>query len=214
MQCPVCGKENPSIATFCGGCGRPLPAQAGPGPYPDTINPEPVWGLTRAEKVAQAEQSGIGMKWYKFLIYFALFASGVINIMGGIFRVTGLENAILNSEFMTQWMSAEAKEASLSAFETLRPLDISCGCVLIIIGIIAIVCRILLARFMKPGVVLLYVLYALAMVETLAYAIISNIMLQQPIGLTLILCIIAVVIYLVIFIPSFVYFNKRKQLFN
>ena len=102
MFCKYCGRQIADGSLFCPGCGNRLdsaqeqtpPAQqtppSQPGSYPNyTPTTPPPAGGYRPNGGYQspnnaANFSGYPMGWYKFLIYFALFASCVLNALSAI----------------------------------------------------------------------------------------------------------------------------------
>ena len=65
MLCPKCGNDNHSFSKFCNACGAALENNA-----PAAVAAEP--------EAAQAAPA-LPMKWYNFVVKFALYASMVIN---------------------------------------------------------------------------------------------------------------------------------------
>ena len=70
------------------------------------------------------------MKWYKFLIYFALFFAAIIDLINGIKYISG-----------NQYGSTYLNELVYIKFPTLKPIDIMMGIVMILIGIASIITR-------------------------------------------------------------------------
>ncbi len=99
MLCPSCGSEVPDNVRLCPSCGGSISAETDaeetrreestrstPQPATTAASASPT-ELTSAEKrriaLAQATQEGLDMGWYKFVIYFLLFASGATCILLG-----------------------------------------------------------------------------------------------------------------------------------
>ena len=181
MFCPFCGSVVDDGAKFCPSCGGDIatevnemksapsavPSQAQttiappsptsdltPAAMPEAMptvtpasSPDPaVANLSSAQKrdiaLAQAEQEGLGMKWYKFMIYFALFAGALTNIAGGALSLS-----------LTSASSAQFANSSASSMLAVT------GILNIAFGALIIYCRILLARFSKKAINMVYVVY-------------------------------------------------------
>lgn len=146
MFCRYCGK--PLIGNRCNYCGYRMEGIANIARVEKTINEnsvldEPIASsitdIFQPESVEASSQPKIeyGMKWYKFLIYFALFAGAVLNCVMGIMALSG-----------------KIYEAKLWA--------IIYGLALVGLAVFAIVTRFLLAKFKKSGPICLYVLYIIS----------------------------------------------------
>ena len=82
------------------------------------------------------------MKWYKFMIYFALFAGALTNIAAGALSLS-----------LTSASSAQFANSSASSMLAVT------GILNIAFGALVIYCRILLARFSKKAINMVYVVY-------------------------------------------------------
>lgn len=77
MFCRNCGNSLPDGTQFCPSCGTPCDAASAA-----SVNPvNPVNPVFEAPKYP--------MKWFKFLIYFALWFGGILNVLNGIRMMTG-----------------------------------------------------------------------------------------------------------------------------
>lgn len=177
MFCPFCGSVVDDGAKFCPSCGGdiatevnemksaptadPSQAQTTTAPPSPTSDPTPaampavtpapspdpaVANLSSAQKrdiaLAQAEQEGLSMGWYKFMIYFALFAGALTNIAAGALSLS-----------LTSASSAQFANSSASSVLAVT------GILNIAFGALIIYCRILLARFSKKAINMVYVVY-------------------------------------------------------
>ncbi len=108
-------------------------------------------GLSSAQKrelaLAQAAQEGLGMGWYKFMIYFQLFAGAVLDFFLA-FRYFGA------AQYLNQY-------AAYGDPSPLYPMFIILGIASAVFGILSIYCRMLLARFSKKALTALYVMYGI-----------------------------------------------------
>ena len=98
------------------------------------------------------------MGWYKFLIYFALFASAVLNAVNGINLFTG---EIYDG----------AAELVYGVFDGLQALDMFVGGASVVLACMAIYVRIRLAGYYKNGPKLLNNLYLAVIAVQLIYII-------------------------------------------
>ena len=104
MQCPNCHATMPNGAKFCTDCGAKLPVQPDPVPNVPQAAPAPAMQQPGAPQTpldydAQPSAAGIPLstaaaatvklKWFKFLIYFSLWATGVISVVNAVSYFTG-----------------------------------------------------------------------------------------------------------------------------
>ena len=102
--CPKCNAQLGDNMTFCPTCGtvfsapQQQPPVGGYNPYPNPQQQPPMGGYNpNANPYANPNPNpqpnpmapALPMNWYKFLIYFMLFASAVINAIMGIMYITG-----------------------------------------------------------------------------------------------------------------------------
>lgn len=130
MFCEKCGHQLEEGSNFCEACGNVVSSE-------NTALPMPA------------------MKWYKFLIYFALFAGAVGSLWSGIQYVTGLiygENIIVY-DFV----------------DGLKTLDVVMGGCLIARAVLFIVTRSQLAKFKKNGPKLVVACYATDIIWSVVY---------------------------------------------
>ncbi|MBQ2862611.1 MAG: zinc ribbon domain-containing protein [Clostridia bacterium] len=135
------------------------------------------------------------MKWYKFLIYFALWAGGILNILNGWLSYFGANT----QDHILNYMSVGAR----SLFSVL----------MILLGVFSIYVRYQLAGFKSRGPVLLIASYIVSFVYTAAsYLVVLtryNLKFSTVSG-DLLGTAFTTVIYVVC---NYVYFKKRKHLF-
>ena len=140
MFCPHCGKNLQDTAAFCAHCGQPVQQPEQP-TDPVILPPDPAPILPP-------------MKWFKFLIYFSLFAGAVLNFINGITTMLG-----------TQY--GEYKQLVYSTFGALRFFDLFCGIYLIALAVFSIYTRFRLAGFRANAPRLLMIVYIAAAVYAL-----------------------------------------------
>lgn len=150
----------------------------------------------------QAADMTYGMKWFKFLIYFALFAGAVLNVVQGVLFLTGA-----NYE--------GAAELVYAVFSDLEIVDKGCGIALIVLAVLQIITRFRLAGFKRGAGGLVMLCYAaIAVIETAYIAgfaasvpeyVFESVDISGAAG--------SIVISVVMLIVNATYFSKRKALF-
>lgn len=106
------------------------------------------------------EAKPLGMKWFKFLIYFSLFASALIYVGNAILLLTGSLYA---------YQGENISEFVYETFPDLAGIDMGFGAFAIVLALYSIVVRFSLANYKKSGPALLYGLYVAGIVFGLAY---------------------------------------------
>jgi len=146
------------------------------------------------------------MKWYKFLIYFLLFVSALVNFCEGIQMITGDAYMVQSGGQIT------AEQVYAFAGEKLKYLDVAYGIFLILLAVFTIYTRFLLARRMAKGPSCLYAMYAIAVVGGLIYAFVAaNIMQATPEFANLIGRVVGTGVAIKV---NHIYFTKRRLYFN
>lgn len=140
-----------------------------------------------------------GMKWYKFLIYFALFASAIVNVLSAISHLTG-------SQYGTD------SKLVYSAFPNLRALDVLFGMVFVGLAILSLVTRNALYWNKKKGPKLLCAIYAINAVINIVYPLIVSTIIETPLMDSSIWT--SSIIGFAMVIINYFYFKKRKDLFK
>ena len=220
MFCPNCGTNVGNAERFCPNCGAALnqnTASANPQPnyqqpnyqqpnYQQPNYQQPNYQQPNYQPVYQqpVQQYPYPMNWYKFVIYFALFAGAVLNAINGILHLTG-------SVWEMQNVSADMVYA---VFGGMQAVDIIYGIGAIALAAFNIVTRMHLAKFRKTGPTFLSVCYGVAVGLTLLYIILTSavtgISIGDLVGATEIMQLVVSIVMLVV---NVVYFNKRASLF-
>ncbi len=148
---------------------------------------------------------GLGMKWYSFLIYFALFAAAVISIINGIQYVTG---AVYDIETRVKGTS----DFMYAIFPKLKTIDVVYGIAAFLHAIFCIVTRFALAKYKKAAPSMITAVYAAVPIFGALYigackAFVPY--LEFDAGALL----PSFVINIVMLILNIIYFNKRKHRF-
>ncbi len=173
MFCPNCGYSIDPAAKFCPNCGAAIPST----------------DQTDQPGTETFEKPQMPMKWFKFLIYFALFAGAVINIVNGISNLFSqslfIEEVILNKTF---------------AIATIA------------LGAFGIYTRFRLAGFYKNGPQMLLYLYAASVTMSFVYGIAFISVFGN--ASALIAAIPSIIVGCIMIGVNNVYFQNRSHLFN
>ena len=142
------------------------------------------------------------MKWYKFLIYFSLFFSAVVNFASGIMQITGLNYSISGGSASVVYMYYGMG---------LNIVDVIFGIFVIAMAVFAIYTRFRLAGFKQNGPMSYYILLAANAIGSTIYYIavtfMTGIMMFDSSTIT------TLVSSIVMLALNVVYFNKRSELF-
>ena len=214
MYCRFCGTKIPDNVKFCPECGAnlaPVPSAAPeesapaapaapeiPTPFdPTPYDPAPYSAdpFASADVVAAPQR---GMKWFKFIIYFQLWASMLVYLVtaGKYFTGAYYEG---NAEMVYRF------------FPALQPLDIVMGVVCLALAVYAVVVQRALAKFRAKGPMMYYLMYIVNTAVTVLYLLIASIIIGQSAFTAEVAgSIIGSIVMLFVNIP---YFNNRKHLF-
>ena len=145
------------------------------------------------------------MAWFKFLIYFMLFANAAINIFTAVTYLTG-------SVYLGEDMTMSDVEALYMSYPTAKMIDVIYGVLLIALAAYAIFTRFQLSGFKRRGPFLFILMYVLNLVIGLLYSI--SIMFTFETGLLGFISFVPSIITSVVMIfVNIVYFRKREELF-
>lgn len=202
MQCPKCRAAMPNGAKYCTECGTKLPIQ--PDSVPNVPQPAvqeaPVYEarpvVTEAPPVQELQPRG--MKWFKFLIYFALWMAALYNLVDSLQFFTG---SVLGSD----------AELIYLYYPLLKVLNLIFGFYLAAYSFLLIYTRYRLARFRKNGPFFLHALYLVQIVMTLIYWLAVSLVLGEWIDLSSSLG--SLLYTAIVLCINIVYFRKRKHLF-
>ena len=153
---------------------------------------------------AYSTEKPLGMAWYKFLIYFALIAGAILNIIYGINYITG---GIYFSQTNGQ---VSAEDVYYYYGDGLRFVDILFGLFLIAFAVFGIVLRNRLSKYKPDAPKLVYIFYAVSAGGSLLYAILVAAITSTQIGASQVLSIITSIVFLIL---NVMYFRKREHLF-
>ena len=145
------------------------------------------------------------MAWFKFLIYFMLFANAAINIFTAVTYLTG-------SIYLDEDMTMSDVEVLYMFYPTAKMIDVIYGVLLIALAAYAIFTRFQLSGFKRRGPFLFILMYVLNLVIGLLYGI--SIMFTFETGLLGFISFVPSIITSVVMIfVNVVYFRKREELF-
>ena len=194
MFCRNCGSQYDDQAQFCPNCGTPTQPTA----------PTQSYNYEQSYNYNPTPQNGpdMPMKWYKFLIYFSLFAGAILNGISGL-------------NFLTGTVYGSDSSLVYSVFDGLRVLDIIMGVGLLGFAVLAIYTRMRLAGYYSNAPKLICITYAASAVLNLIY-IIGILVILPSYALEYInftSTIANIVSSFIMVGANYVYFNKRSHLF-
>lgn len=214
MYCSKCGNEIENVARFCPYCGQPVQQPVGGGmneipneraynqpnhtPY-TSYNAAPANRYTNQYSGTTVPTTQQGMMWYKFVIYFQLFAAMIMSLGNGIVYFTGAH------------YQGNASLIYLYYGNGLHTLDIFMGITQFALIPLLFYVRQQLKNFKRSApmiyVVTLTIELGIALIYAIAAgAIIGSNLMSSTISIT-------VIANLVMAIVNFIYFKKREHLF-
>ena len=212
MYCRFCGTKIPDNVKFCPECGANLAPASAPSAAPEES--APVVPMTPDVPVASAmppqgtpdpaaaigviETPQRGMKWFKFIIYFQLWASLLSALIAAEKYFTGAYY-----EGYADW--------AYSFYCGLRELDICMGILYIALGVYAVFVQRSLAKLRAKGPVMYYSFCA----ASIALALLNVIAASLIVGYSLFSADIAAELApsVILLFINIRYFNNRKHLF-
>ena len=202
MQCPKCRAAMPNGAKYCTECGAKLPVQ------PDSVPNVPQPAIQEApayeaqpvmtEAPPAQELQPCGMKWYKFLIYFALWAGAIVNLIDSL-------------QFFTGSILGDDVEILYAYYPLLKVLNLAFALILVTYAVFAIYTRYRLAQFRQNGPACLHALYLVQLAMVLIYWLAGSLILGE--WLDLASGFSDLISSIVILCINIVYFRKRRHLF-
>jgi hypothetical protein len=200
MYCQHCGSNLDENSAFCPNCGASVQQNA-----TQTSNftqtqqyPPQSYGRPPVNTIQHS------MKWFNFLIYFALFASAVLNLFNGIAVFTG-------SHYGTNGKA----DFFYGIVSDLKTLDTFMGLATIALAVFAIYTRFRLSGYRKNGPSMITLLYILTSAVNLIYIIGLYAILPEYIVSELdpYSYIIQIIVSAVMIFVNYTYFKKRKKMF-
>ncbi|MDE6025787.1 MAG: zinc ribbon domain-containing protein [Lachnospiraceae bacterium] len=205
MYCTQCGNYIPDGATSCNVCGTPINQGMGTNWYQQPQQPPQQnmqWNNLQQSAISQNNGNELGMKWFKFVIWFQLYANCVLNIYNG-YRISFGKHYNLDDSYV---------QMIYNMYDGLQTIDLAVGISMMALGVYAIITRYSLAGFKKHGPFMYYlclffnilvaVIYCILVKATVVGIEINNTrMISNAIMMTVLL------------ICNLVYFGKRRHLF-
>lgn len=195
MFCPKCGTPCDGVK-FCPSCGSSVDQQSYQQPTQQS-NQQPAY-QSYQQPVGGA--SVLPMKWYKFLIYFSLFAAAVLNVANGV--------VLLNGSHYQGYA-----DLVYAMFEGLKTLDMIVGIASIACGVFAIYVRMRLSGFYANGPQMLTYFYIASLLVNVVYVIGATSVLPASIEINDGSTYISIAVSIAMIIANKAYFDKRKHLF-
>ena len=209
--CPSCGTACDDTQAFCPRCGSKLPAQQQPyGQQPpygqQQYGQQQPYGYGQqppqyGQPPQYSQGPALGMKWFKFIIWFQLFATALLNVISGISALTG-----------SQYGSSADAELVYMFFPSLKTVDMIYGICLIVLAAGAIFVRMQLAGFRTNAPKLYLGLLAAAVAANLIYLVAAASILSD-LGLDFTSNISQLATSVVMIVVNSIYFKKREHLF-
>ncbi len=179
MYCEKCGHQIEEGSSFCPSCGNVV-----------------VPGRVAAP--------AFGMKWYKFLIYFALFAGAVLNLVNAVPYLTGS-------------IYGEDSDLVYGLIDGLQILDKCMGLALIGRVVLFLVTRFSLAKYRENGPKLVVACYASDIVLSILYIVGLFVVYNGIVDITEVVNLSELVMPILVDIAMIVYnvkyFKDREELF-
>ena len=148
----------------------------------------------------ESTRINLGMKWFKFLIYFGLWAGAILNFVTGVRMMTG-------NIYLSEGVNADLV---YKTFPNLQSVDVLFGLLFCAFAIFQIVTRFYLAGFKKIAPAMLSVVYIANGVFNFVYnSIVASIISSNLGGQTIVTILVAIVMVIV----NNYYFGNRKNLF-
>lgn len=152
----------------------------------------------------QDKYQGFPMKWYKFLVYFALWAGALLNAVSGVMQMTG--------------KSREKADIIYSLAPSLKTADIIFGILLIGIAVLGVITALKLLKLSSAGPKFLLFQYGISCVVSVASIIIQIIIIKNAPKLELESGALTAVITNIVFSTfmiavNWIYFKKRESIF-
>lgn len=217
MKCVRCGTEMPDGSKFCPNCGASTEQQPPRDPWdtpeqprkpePPVVPPQPQYPpydqqYQQPVYPMYPMQPQFPMNWHKFLIYFSLWAGGILNILSGVLLVTGLTYSVF---------SDISPALVYAVYPGLQICDIIMGLLMVAAGAFAIVTRFLLAGFRRVGPTCLLGVYAANIVISVLYVVLASAISGMNMMDTQTLT--SLVTSVVMIAANRVYYSKRAALF-
>lgn len=202
--CSNCGSSvSDDTQKFCLKCGTAL--QTSSGGY-EAANQSGEYGYLNVSNYSVPLKNEYPMKWFKFLIYFALFFGAFIEFVFGM-------NYIMGTIYFSQTNGQVTAEMVYAMYGTpLKIWDVLYGLIMLGTAAFSIITRFKLAKFKQNAPKFLYILYiagaALGLVYNIGVALITG-----AEGIFNSSFITSIIFTGIIVFANYKYFSKREELF-
>ena len=201
MQCPNCGALLADGSRFCPYCRSRFDHQP-------PVETEPAFdsrfvGESAPDRPETAAplQDPRGMKWFKFVIYFQLFANALINLANAA--------TVFNGD---QYQGAAS--AVYAVFPAQRAVDIVYGVLCLGLAALGVYTRFRLSGFKRSGPGLYLGLIAANMLVPVLYMLLSSVFTGIPLtGLLDVNSIMSLAANVAMLVVNKIYFDRRSDLF-
>lgn len=214
MFCTKCGASCEENAKFCASCGNAMQPQVPQQPvyqppqqpqqpvYQPPVYQQPVYQAPYYQNQPLTEQYQLPMKWFKFLIYFSLFAGALLNVVSAIPLLTGS-------------VYEGAADLVYAMFEGLQAVDMLAGILMLATAVVGVYARFRLAKYCQNGPKMLTVLYIMAAAINLFYLIGVSAVLPEGVmeSVDTTSSITSIVTSVIMIFVNRTYFQKRAHLF-
>ena len=214
MFCTNCGRQLANGSTYCPFCGtalapRPLQtpepkAETPPVPDPDALYPRQPesFGQQPPRPVpADPQNDPRGMKWFKFILYFQLFANALINLVNAVTVFAGAHYQ-------------GSADTVYSVFPAQHTVDIVYGILCLALAALGIYTRFRLSAFRRNGPGLYLGLIAANILVPVLYMLLSSLVTGIPLTSLLdVNSIVSLAANIIMLVVNKIYFDRRKDLF-
>lgn len=215
MFCTNCGRQLANGSTYCPFCGttqapRPeqppeLKQETPPASDPGTLyprQPEPYVQQPARPVPADPMNDPRGMKWFKFILYFQLFANALINLINAVTVFTGAHYQ-------------GAADTVYAVFPAEHTVDIVYGLLCLALAAFGIYTRFRLSSFKRNGPGLYLGLIAANILVPVLYMLLSSAVTGIPLTSLLdVNGIVSLAANVIMLVVNKIYFDKRKDLFE
>lgn len=203
MICRQCGSEINDGAVFCGKCGAKVE------PYKNEIEieKEQITDTSPKSQLLRAVADGLGMNWYKFVIYFRIFFAMFSGILSGILYISGYIYDIAYSAL--GYSQSGLAEFVYNQLPALSVIDKLYGFFMIVVAIYMFYARQKLAKFKTKAPMYYIAGISATFVLNILYIVISLVFLGE-VDFTNFATIITSGVAIIL---EFIYFRKRDYLF-
>lgn len=203
MFCSSCGTKLPDDSNQCFVCGAYINSHQYSQPTYKQNNSYDNQYEMRHEYIQQYNQP-MGMKWYKFIIYFMLFVTAIGNFIGGFIIMGG-------GHYVDDY-GRNFSEQIYRLFGGLKFVDFLMGVICICIGVYALIVRAKLAEFRTNAPKMFLYLYGIDIITNLLYTFMVTMV--TPLTIMEVLEVESLIGSIVMIVVNKIYFENRAHLFK